>query len=238
MKNHVLFIAAAALLPTIGLAADVSGCSNFSLPNFLGLGKCLKTSGDLCTTNSEGVTPFVGNLVQCSLKGIATLNPGSQIYLITELLKYLLERNDFGVLLPLLTSVCKGINDVIRTASGGLLTIDCTALSFNRKAVCGAPIFISVQLTTPFAMCLNETGLTCAANRPVDEPAAIGFVRILACLLSYALTTAPSEVATQLGCDLIASLSTLLGRAGTTTLKPFTCALQEALDLSCPAVSC
>lgn len=238
MMYHVVLFSAIAFLPTFATAASGSACTNTTFPNFLNVGQCLNTSGDLCTSNSAGIPTFIGNLLQCTFQGIGTLNIGSQIYLTTEFLKYLLQRNDFGILLPLLTGVCNSISTVLRLLSGGIVNINCSALSFNNEVVCGQPIFISIPTNTPFAMCLNETGLTCAADRPIDEPALIGAVRVLACLVGYVFTTAPSEVINQVGCTLISTLYTLFRTSNSGPLKSFICGLQRALNLRCSVVTC
>lgn len=237
MYNIVLF-SAIALFPTFATAANASGCANITFPNFLNVGQCLNSSGDLCATESAGIPTFIGNLLQCTFQGIATLNIGSQIYLTTEFLKYLLQRNDFGILLPLLTGICNSISTVLRLFTGGIVNINCSALSFDKEAVCGQPIFISIPTSTPFATCLNETGLTCAADTPVDEPALIGAVRVLACLVGYVFTTAPSEVINQVGCTFIATIYTIFRTANTGPLRSFVCGLQRALNLRCSVVTC
>lgn len=238
MLYNIVLFSAFAFLPTFTYAADASGCANITFPNFLDIGQCLNSSGDLCTTNSAGIPNFIGDLFQCTFQGIATLNIGSQIFLTTEFLKYLLQRNDFGILLPLLTGICNSISSVLRLLTGGIVNINCSALSFDNEAVCGDPIFISIPTNTPFAMCLNETGLTCAADRPVDEPAVIGAVRVLACLVGYVFTTSPSEVINQVGCTLISTIYTLFRTANSGPLRSFICGLQRVLNLRCSVVTC
>ncbi|XP_077527880.1 uncharacterized protein LOC144139421 [Haemaphysalis longicornis] len=120
----------------------------------------------------------------------------------------------------------------------GIVNIDCSALSFDDEAVCGQPIFISIPTSTPFAKCLNETGLTCAADRPVDEPALIGAVRVLSCLVGYVFTTAPSDVINQVGCTFISTIYTIFRRANSGPLTRFVCRLQSVLNLRCSVVRC
>ncbi|KAK8759779.1 hypothetical protein V5799_028954 [Amblyomma americanum] len=217
-----------------------SQCTNFSFPNFLEIGACLQSSGDLCSANTEGIVGFTVDLVQCAFSGLATVDVGSQRYLLIEFLKFLLraETDDFVVVYPLIIAVCKGLSGVVGTITGNILDINCGKLNFDRKVVCGKPIFISVEATTPFAKCLGKNGLTCDGNTPVYEPVALGSVKVLACLVVYVLTTNPNEAGAQLGCDLLAIVSRTFGSAGSALLSPLLCALQNALRLTCSSLTC
>ncbi|KAK8782599.1 hypothetical protein V5799_016060 [Amblyomma americanum] len=132
----------------------------------------------------------------------------------------------------------KGLSGVVGTITGNILDINCGKLNFDRKVVCGKPIFISVEATTPFAKCLGKNGLTCDGNTPVYEPVALGSVKVLACLVVYVLTTDPNEAGAQLGCDLLAIVSRTFGSAGSALLSPLLCALQNALRLTCSSLTC
>ncbi|KAK8768621.1 hypothetical protein V5799_014914, partial [Amblyomma americanum] len=92
------------------------------------------------------------------------------------------------IVLPAIKDLCKSFN----TATGGLITLSCDALKFKKNAVCGKPIFVSFVTSTPFAKCLDVTGLTCDENKPVDEPAVIGFLRVLASLYDKGITAQKS----------------------------------------------
>ncbi|KAL1480561.1 hypothetical protein MTO96_050926 [Rhipicephalus appendiculatus] len=162
----------------------------------------------------------------CTFEGLGTLDLRSQIYLIIEFLKYLLDRNDFDILLPLLTGACKGIGGVLGLFTGGIVTLSCDELHFDNNAVCGEPILIKLQATAPFATCLNTTGLTCNADMPVD------------CLVGYTLNTAPAEIVDQLGCGFVGSLHSLLGSGGVSSLTPLICSVQGLLRIECSVVSC
>ncbi|XP_075725466.1 uncharacterized protein LOC119179968 [Rhipicephalus microplus] len=238
MSSYVLLIAGVAAFPSLVFGAAAPDCASFSLPNFLDIGECLGDSGNLCSADTEGIGVFLGKLLECSFQGLGTLDLRSQIYLIIEFLKYLLDRNDFDILLPILTGACKGVGGILGLLTGGIVTLSCDELYFDKSVVCGEPILISLQATTPFATCLNTTGLTCAATAPVDEPAATGFLRVLACLVRYTLNTAPTEVIEQLGCGFVGSLHSLLGSRGVSTLTPLICSVQGLLRIECSVVSC
>ncbi|XP_037523678.1 uncharacterized protein LOC119400813 [Rhipicephalus sanguineus] len=238
MICYALLFAAMAAFPTAVFGAAASDCASFSLPNILDIGECLGASGDLCSADTEGIGVFLGKLLECTFQSLGTLDLRSQLYLIIEFLKYLLARNDFDILLPFLTGACKGIGGFLGPLTGGILTLSCNELYFDENAVCGEPILISLQATAPFTTCLNTTGLTCAADTPVDEPAAVGFLRVLACLVGYVLNTAPTEIVDKLGCGFVGSLHSLLGSGGVSSLTPLICSVQGLLRIECSVISC
>lgn len=234
-----LLLAGIVALPaTTVYGATAPDCATFTLPNILGIGECLGASGDLCSAESDGIGNFLGELLECTFQGLGDLDLRSQIYLIIEFLKYLLARNDFDVLLPLLTDACSGIGDLLGLLTGGIVRLSCDQLLFDVDAVCGEPIAISLQATVPFTTCLNITGLTCAADMPVDEPALVGFLRVLGCLVRYTLNTSPTETVNQLGCGLVGTLRSFLGNSGLSTLSPVICAVQGLINIECSVVQC
>ncbi|XP_037570543.2 uncharacterized protein LOC119452515 [Dermacentor silvarum] len=228
------------LFSGIGAAEYASSCTNFSFPNFLDIGSCLSSSGDLCNADSEGVAGFVAQLTQCTFAGLANLDIGSQTYLTIEFLKFLLraETDDFGVVYPFIINTCKTLSTAIAFLTGGTVRINCAELDFDRMVVCGDPIFISVQATTPFAECLGKNGLTCDNQDPVYEPLALGSLRVLACLIYYVITTSPAEVAGQFGCDFITIISSIFGSPVSKALTPLLCTVQNALMLDCAGITC
>ncbi|XP_050030081.1 uncharacterized protein [Dermacentor andersoni] len=211
-----------------------SSCANFTFPNILDIGKCLKKSGDLCTAKTDGIAEFLSDLGRCIFQGLATFDLASQTYLLSEFVKYLLARNDFSAGSSFLIDLCKSIN----AATGGVIKISCSAVKFSKQAVCGKPIDIKLVTDTPFATCLKDTGLTCVQNKPVDEPALLGTLRVLACLVSYVFTTAPADIVTQLGCDFVTFFARIFGPAGYITLRPFLCAFQKGLNIKCSTLTC
>ncbi|XP_075559607.1 uncharacterized protein LOC142591108 [Dermacentor variabilis] len=238
MILYILLLAGIPLFPAVVSATDVSQCAKVSLPNFLGIGECLGGSADLCSADTEGIGDFLGTFLRCTFQGLGTLNLRSQTYLIIEFLKYLLARNDFDVLLPLLTGVCEGITSFLGLLTGGIVSLSCDELQFDIDAVCSEPITMSLPTTTSFRKCLNSTGLTCVNNTPVDEPAILGFLRVLACLVRYVLDTAPSEIVKQLGCDLVGIVYSIRGSGSVTAVSPLICALERILNIECSVVQC
>ncbi|XP_077490918.1 uncharacterized protein LOC144101654 [Amblyomma americanum] len=222
------------LLGFLSSGCYASTCANFSLPNFLDIGKCLKKSGDLCSANTQGVVEFLEDLTRCLFEGIATLDLGNQFYLLYNYLLYLLDRNDFDIVLPAIKDLCKSFN----TATGGLITLSCDALKFKKNAVCGKPIFISFVTSTPFAKCLDVTGLTCDENKPVDEPAVIGFLRVLACLTGYILNTSPSDTYKVLVCFIVTFFLRIFGPLGFIVFRTPLCAFLKAVRVTCSSIRC
>nr|XP_037290277.1 uncharacterized protein LOC119185303 [Rhipicephalus microplus] len=141
------------LLSQSSTAQFASECANFSFPNFLGIGSCLNSSGDLCTSGSEGIVGFACELIQCTFAGLANLDLQSQRYLTIEFLKFLLraETDDFVVVYPFIINACKSISSGLGLLTGNILNINCGELNYDLIAVCSDPIFISAQATTPFA---------------------------------------------------------------------------------------
>ncbi|KAL3203924.1 hypothetical protein MRX96_011883 [Rhipicephalus microplus] len=210
------------LLSQSSAAQFASECANFSFPNFLGIGSCLNSSGDLCTSGSEGIVGFASELIQCTFAGLANLDLQSQRYLTIEFLKFLLraETDDFVVVYPFIINACKSISSGLGLLTGNILNINCGELNYDLIA------------------CLGVNGLTCDGFEPVYEPLALGSLKVLACLTVYVLTTSPTTVAGQFGCDLITIISRIFGNAASTTLTPLLCALQNALNLDCTGISC
>ncbi|XP_037521377.1 uncharacterized protein LOC119398616 [Rhipicephalus sanguineus] len=205
------------------------------------------TSTGRSTGGSPGSAYFVKDQAvcgwlneKCTFAGFANLDIESQRYLTIEYLKFLLraETDDFEVVYPFIINVCKSISSGFGLLTGNIVDINCDELNYDLNAVCSDQIFITAQATTPFAECLGENGLTCDGFEPVYEPLALGSLKVLACLTVYVLTTAPTQVAGQFGCDLITIISRIFGSAASTALMPFLCALQNALDLDCSGISC
>ncbi|KAG0431893.1 hypothetical protein HPB47_021347, partial [Ixodes persulcatus] len=95
-------------------------CVNISIPNVIGLSKCLGTSGDLCSSDTKGAVNLIGKLVVCALEGIADLDLAVQLPLIEQLLTHILEDAGLGPLAKLLFSLCKTTGGLLGGILGGV----------------------------------------------------------------------------------------------------------------------
>lgn len=183
----------------VTFAVDTS-CVNVTLPNFLGLGKCLGTTGNLCQTDQDAV-PLVLKLIDCSLKGISSLNIGSQLFLAEELVTYLLYRNDLQSVANLLYGICH--NTPLRF-------LNCNSLKLQPEIICDGLIVINFPSFFGGGYCLNKTGLICDEGKPVLETAVAGLFIKLACFVPSILSTDPHD----LTCSVVNFLTHILKPVG------------------------
>lgn len=203
-------------------AGDTS-CLNITLPNFLGIGKCLGTSGNVCTSSQDAVE-LVGLLVDCSLQGISSLSIGSQLYLVEEFLTYLLNRNELGTVARILYGFCK------RTFNS---VLNCNGLQLNASDVCGDEIVLNLPSILGLGKCLNQTGETCDQGNPVLEPALVGFFRVLTCFIETTLSTNVSDILNGLLCNLLNFVKQLLGTLGQAIQNLILGIIEPILKINC-----
>ncbi|CAN8008388.1 unnamed protein product [Ixodes pacificus] len=208
-------------LITKASATDTS-CLNITLPNFLGIGKCFGNSGDICTQNETGVAVIIADLVGCSIKGIGSLDLGSQLLLLENLLTYLLTRNGVGYLAEVLYGLCGPLNGLV----------DCSGLKLNASTLCEDQIVLSLPSAFGFGTCLNQTGETCDAGTPVLEPAVVGFFRVLSCFVSNIFDSSPGDLLNGLVCSVMNIISKNLGGRNPLIQAVFK-AIQKFLGTKC-----
>ncbi|KAM7295948.1 uncharacterized protein ISCGN_021165 [Ixodes scapularis] len=203
-------------------SATDSSCLKITLPNFLGIGECFGNSGDICTQNATGVAVIIADLLGCSIKGIGSLDLGSQLFLLEDLLTYLLTRNGLGYLGDLLYGLCGLLNGLV----------DCSGLKLNASTLCEDQITLSLPSALGLGTCLNQTGETCDAGTPVLEPAVVGFFRVLSCLVNNIFDSNLGGLLNGLVCSVLNIISTTLGGRNPLIQAVFK-AIQKILRTKC-----
>ncbi|EEC17439.1 secreted protein, putative [Ixodes scapularis] len=97
------------------------------------------------------------------LQGIGDLNLGSQLYTILQLLDYVFQRNNLGIVIDAIKGVCQ--------VTGLLFKVNCNVLTVNTAAVCGDPIEINLPSVLGAGACVGTEFQTCENGQPVTGSA-------------------------------------------------------------------
>ncbi|CAN8008150.1 unnamed protein product, partial [Ixodes pacificus] len=222
-------------------AGDDPSCMNTTLPNVLGIGECLGTEGDLCSSESKRIVASVIKLVECSLQGAAKLDLSRQLHLTAELVGFILERNDLGNLANLMRAICSEVRGTLKDALDALhlisLTISIRYL-FNCKdtkvtgLVCKDDIMLNIPSALNAGQCFGDTLVACDGNTPVDINLLEGLFNSQVCLLQKLSSQDLNDVVSGLVCTVLNYIKTGLGSVGK-TLEPLTDLIGRRLETKC-----
>ncbi|CAN8030799.1 unnamed protein product [Ixodes persulcatus] len=209
-------------------AGDDKSCINATLPNILGIGECLGTAGDLCSSGSEGIVNTVIKLVECVLSGVGTLDLNAQLHLTAELVGFILERLGLGELANLIGALCsdveKALKDALKELNLGFLSTTIRKLIKCRDfkvtgLICKDDIIVNLPSALNAGNCLGDTLTTCDGKTPVDINVLEGIVNSQLCVLQSLSEQDLTEVVSGLGCSVLEGISTGLGGLGS-VLEP------------------
>ncbi|KAM7296052.1 hypothetical protein ISCGN_021251 [Ixodes scapularis] len=204
-------------------AGDDPSCINITLPNVLGIGECLGTDGDICSSESKGIVVTVIKLVQCSLEGIAELNLDTQLHLTAELIGFILERNDLGDLADVIRGLCSSVqgplNKALKSLGLGLLSstiknlFKCKDLKVT-GLICEDDIVLNIPSALNAGQCFGDTLVTCDGNTPVDINVLEGLFNSQLCVLQSLSSQDLNDVVSGLTCSILSGIKTGLGDVG------------------------
>lgn len=246
-KPECVFAAVAILsiLLTSCAGADTS-CIEINVPDILGIGRCLGTYGNICTNDSEGAVLLLVELIECALQGITSLNLGSQLSLILQLVTNILQRFGLGSLAKLISSLCKtlggvvgGLGDLLGNVPllGGVIkgitgTVDCSKVQLDQSILCEDPIIIRLPSVLNLGKCLNHTLQTCEKCELLNENILVGLFKTLTCLVDGLFDTPLSSLLSGLLCSVLNVLEKVLGKAGA-ALKPILNQVASVIGTKC-----
>ncbi|CAN8030474.1 unnamed protein product, partial [Ixodes persulcatus] len=190
-----------AFLPSVTWATDAS-CINVTLPNILGIGKCLGNSLDFCSTGNNSLVQGVVKLVTCLVGGVVTNgSPLAVLATIRDLLAVVLQKLGLSnTLLNLLPPLCSIVQ-----------ITGCQNIITAGNMSCETPITINLPSTLNIGKCLDQTVMLCEQGKPATDNLVAGLLKFVRCLLSSITGTPLNELLNGLVCGLVKILGNLLG---------------------------
>uniref|UniRef100_A0A0K8R2U2 Putative 23 kDa protein n=1 Tax=Ixodes ricinus TaxID=34613 RepID=A0A0K8R2U2_IXORI len=177
------------------LPATRAQCINVTLPNVLGLGRCLGTTLRTCPDTSEGLLSDLLVILRCVVGILPEVaNPASVLFNVVGLLEAVLSR--LGI-----SADIAGISNLICRPFGFAL-LPCNAFSPG-NLVCSTPIQISLPSVFNIGNCLNRTLLFCENGRTISDPILTELVEAVGCILGAAPGAMGLGLARGLVCPLL-----------------------------------
>lgn len=168
-------------------------CIEATLPNILGIGKCLGDDLNMCV-DGQTVLPGLLSLVNCTvISVIQNLSVRNALLTIKNILFVVIKK-----LVPLSSELFEdALTGQERTSDN---------ITDN---VCHGEI--KIGFPNSLGKCLNETLKFCADGNTVDTPIIDSLVSAVTCLLTDLLETNPRDLLKQLLCDISRALEALSG---------------------------
>lgn len=182
---------------SVAMATSTSNCLIATLPGILDLGKCLKTSLDLCTATVDDILEAVIKLVQCLVSALTTINVVGALSALIDIISVVLSVLGINLssITRLLTPLC-----AVSNVRG------CKKL-LSGDYICSAPINISLPGNLNLGQCLTDTLILCEEGKPATDAVLVKLVEALACLLNELLGSASSGVLDGLVCTVLELLT-------------------------------
>ncbi|KAM7296900.1 hypothetical protein ISCGN_022055 [Ixodes scapularis] len=190
-----------AFLPSVTWATDAS-CINVTLPNILGIGQCLGTSLDFCTTGNNSLVQGVIKLVTCLVQGVLTNgSPLAVLATVRDLLAVVLQKLGLSTfLLGALPQLCS-----IAQISG------CENIITAGNMSCQTPITINLPSTLNIGKCLDQTVMLCEQGMPATDNLVAGLLKFVTCLLNTITGSSLNQLLNGLVCGLVKILGNTVG---------------------------
>lgn len=183
---------------------EKGSCIEVTLPDALGIGKCLGQNLDLCQ-NENTLVPGLVSLVNCTVTSIfRNLTP--QNFLVTVK----------DILVALISKLVPG---VVRLVEMSLARIKSTGNVTIASGTCEGEIKIGVP--NSLGKCLDKTLKLCEKGKPVDMSVIESLAKAVGCIVKDLFTTAPQETLKNLLCDLVKLVGELLGNPAKTAIAAF-----------------
>lgn len=184
--------------------AATSGCINVTLPGIAGLGTCLGTSLNLCTTPVSGIVTALTKVLQCLVTTLSTTSLLGVVAALLNLINFALSFLGLSTLFSVVTGLVTAPLCAISGVPNCL-----TLLSGNQS--CTAPISLTLPSALNVQQCLNQTLLLCQNGAPATDRLVLNLINTLTCLLQSLLGTNPGSMINGVICLVIGVLSNLLG---------------------------
>lgn len=185
-------------------SAENGSCIEVTLPDVLGIGKCMEANLDLCQ-NENTLIPGVMTLVNCT---------------VTSLFNNLTPKNFFITVKDILVAlISKLVPGVVRIAEKYLDGMESGEDKTIANGTCDGEIKIGIP--NSLGKCLDKTLKLCEKGKPIDVAVLESLVKALGCILKDLLTTAPHETLKNLLCDLVRLVADLIGNPVKTAVTAF-----------------
>ncbi|EEC17438.1 secreted protein, putative, partial [Ixodes scapularis] len=171
----------------------------------------------------DGAIFELGDVVLCVLQGIGDLNLGSQLYTIVQLLDYVSQRNNLGIVIDVIRAVCQLPSFKFR--------VNCNALRVKTGAVCGDPIEINLPSVLGAGQCVGTGLQTCENGQPVTGSAVQVLFDVIQCLLKNLSDRNLSTLLPNIICSALQIIQDAIGKNVVT--RPIISAINELLQTNC-----
>lgn len=185
-------------------SSESGSCIEVTLPNVLGIGKCMGENLNLCQ-NEKTLIPGVLSLVNCT---------------VTSLYKNLSPENFLVTVKDILVGLANKLSP--RVARMLELSLAQRKLSKNvtiANNVCEGEI--KIKIPNSLGKCLDNTLLFCEKGKPIDMSLLESLGRAVGCIVKDLFTTMPHETLKNLLCDVIKLVTELLGPAAKIAVNGF-----------------
>lgn len=184
-------------------ATSQSGCTSFTLPNFLNIGQCLGTTGNICNS-TQGAAQTIVQLLNCTITGITKFNIGTQIALLESIFTSVLSSAGLGYIADVIYAACHSLFGIVPL-------INCNALQLGNATSCDSPITLSFPNALNLGKCVSLSVPVCNPGQALSTSALTGYFNILMCLVQAALNTNADDIVSQLVCTSLQALYQILG---------------------------
>lgn len=188
-----------------GEASTENGsCIEVTLPDVLGIGKCLQANLDLCQ-NENTLIPGVMTLVNCTVTSLFNnLTPKNFLVTVKD------------ILVALISKLVPGVVRIAETYFDGVQSDENRTIA---NGTCEGEIKIGIP--NSLGKCLDKTIKLCEKGKPIDISVLESLVKALGCILRDLLTTAPHKTLKNLLCDLVRLVGDLIGTPVKTAVTAF-----------------
>lgn len=177
-------------------SSETGKCIEVTLPNVLGIGKCLGPNLDLCQ-NEKTLLPGVVSLVNCTVTSLyKNLSPENFLVTVKDILVTVVNK-----VMPPLSGM------VGRSLARRKLSDDVTIAN----NICEGEI--KIKIPNHLGKCLDNTLMLCEKGKPIDMSLLESLGRSVGCIVKDLLTTAPQQTLKDLLCDVIKLVAEVLGKA-------------------------
>lgn len=183
--------------PSLPASANTSAgndCIEVTLPDILGIGKCVRGNLDLCNENKT-LVPGLLSLVNCTITGV---------FQNLSILNAVQALRD--IIVAIGNKVHESIGDLLNAI---LFLIPPSAPDSIGDSTCQGEL--RMGFPNSLGKCLQNTLKLCSNGKKIDMPILESLIRALSCILTDLLTNQPMEILRQLFCDLSMAASAILG---------------------------
>ncbi|XP_077528015.1 uncharacterized protein LOC144139585 isoform X2 [Haemaphysalis longicornis] len=177
-------------------------CIEVSLPDVLGIGKCLGNNLDLCQ-NEKTLVPGVLSLVNCTVTSLfKNLSPQNALVVVKD------------ILVALINKLIPGVARLVEASLARRKLSENVTIANN---ICEGEI--NIKIPNSLGKCLDNTLLFCEKGKLIDMSLLESLGRAVGCIVKDLFTTLPHETLKKLLCDVVKLVADLLGRTVKTAVS-------------------